>query len=266
MAILSNIEKGALIKLFNRGGYVLDFNTADFDVFTMDSIGVPLCEKYKASKGRSLISYLNEASESNSTKLLIDLFDYYEFNCLDERDKGSEFEKYYERCKAIIKKAKASLYNENLPVDDIKKSFSSNYISSQIDLMHKMQKENPTEAIGKAKELIESCCITILERCGVIFDKRWDINRLVAETRKLLKVTPEDIPDDIEEAKAMKSLLGNLTAIANNIATIRNTYGSGHGKSDNYKGLQERHAKLAIGSSVTLVQFLWDSFERQNQK
>ena len=26
-----------------------------------------------------------------------------------------------------------------------------------------MQSENPTEAIGKSKELIESCCKTILE-------------------------------------------------------------------------------------------------------
>lgn len=48
--MLSNSEKGTLIKLFNRGGYVLDFSTADFDAFTMDSVGVPLCETYKQSK------------------------------------------------------------------------------------------------------------------------------------------------------------------------------------------------------------------------
>jgi len=47
------------------------------------------------------------------------------------------------------------------PFDEVgavlKVKFSSAYISSQIDIMLKMQTENPTEAIGKAKEFIESC-------------------------------------------------------------------------------------------------------------
>jgi len=266
MAILSNIEKGALIKLFNRGGYVLDFNTPDFDAFTMGSIGVPLCEKYKVSKGRSLISYLNEASESNSIKLLIDLFDYYELNCLDEKDKGTDYEVYYERCKPIIEKAKNILHSAFIPLDNLKEAFSSEYITSQLDYMMKIRAENPTDAIGKAKELVESCCTTILERSGVIPQKDWDFDRLVKETRVLLKIMPENIPDDVSEAKAMKKILGSFSTIVNNMAQLRNTYGSGHGKSASYKGLQERHAKLAIGSSVTLVNFLWDSFERQDKK
>lgn len=40
MALLSNIEKGVLVRLFNRGGCVLDFSTADFDAFTLESVGV----------------------------------------------------------------------------------------------------------------------------------------------------------------------------------------------------------------------------------
>ena len=49
---LSGIERGVFIKLFNRGGYVLDFSTSDFDTFTLESVGVALCEKYHLSKGR----------------------------------------------------------------------------------------------------------------------------------------------------------------------------------------------------------------------
>ena len=128
--------------------------------------------------------------------------------------------------------------------------------------MVKLQTENPTESIGKAKELIESCCKTILEKNNLEIDKNWEISKLVDTTVKLLRITPEDISEDIPEAKAMKSILGNLRAIATNIAQLRNSYGSGHGKSASYKGLQERHAKLAIGSSVTLVNFLWDSYGR----
>lgn len=44
---------------------------------------------------------------------------------------------------------------------ELEQRFSSEYMSSQISIMMKMTKENPTEAIGKAKELIESCCKTV---------------------------------------------------------------------------------------------------------
>jgi hypothetical protein len=58
-----------------------------------------------------------------------------------------------------------------------------------------MQSENPTEAIGKSKELIERCCKTILEKNQITTEKKWDITRLVDETVKLLKITPRDIPE-----------------------------------------------------------------------
>ena len=77
----------------------------------------------------------------------------------------------------------------------------------------------------------------------------------------LLKVTPTDIDDAIPAAKAMKQILGNLSAIADGMATLRNSYGSGHGRVASYKGLEERHAKLAVGSSIILVEFLWCTHE-----
>lgn len=48
--MISQIEKGLFAQLFNRSGYVLDFSTADFDAFTLSSIGVQLCSKYHLSK------------------------------------------------------------------------------------------------------------------------------------------------------------------------------------------------------------------------
>ena len=93
MKVFSEIEKGVFLKLFNRGGYVLDFSTNDFDIFTMASIGIPLCTKYELSKGKSLIAYLSEASDVDGTKLLRDLLEYYEINYKSEYDK-EEKEKY----------------------------------------------------------------------------------------------------------------------------------------------------------------------------
>ena len=103
-----------------------------------------------------------------------------------------------------------------------------------------------------------------MEQNQITIDKRWDFTRLVDKTVKLLRITPKNIPDTAPESIAIKGLLQNLKIISQNIATIRNAYGSGHGKSASYKGLEERHAKLAVGSSITLVNFLWDSHERQN--
>lgn len=75
-SMMTNMEKGALVKLFNRGGYVLDFSTPDFDAFTLDSVGVALCQKYGLSKGKSLIAYIDEANPEDSYKLLSDLLEY----------------------------------------------------------------------------------------------------------------------------------------------------------------------------------------------
>lgn len=266
MALLTKVEKGALVKLFNRGGYVLDFSTPDFNAFTFDSIGEALCHKYGLSKGASLTTYVSEASDVDATKLLVDLFDYYELTQYEEIEGSSDYALIYKRCKPIVDRVKAALNQTAIPIDGLKEMFSSEYISTQLDIMLKMQEENPTEAIGKSKELIESCCKTILEKLEIEIDKKWDVVRLVDETVKLLKVTPRDISDNVPEATAIKTILGNLKNIAVNVATLRNAYGSGHGKTASYKGLEPRHAKLAVGSSITLVNFLWDSYERQLHK
>ena len=245
----------------------MDFSTVDFDTFTHESIGVPLCETYKMSKGKSLVAYVKQASQQDIIKLFNDLMAHYELSPQKENDEQYQ-KKYadaYVKCRSILDRINTNTIAD-IESQKLKEVFNSDYISSQIDLMVKMQDDNPTEAIGKAKELIESCCKTILEESGINIDKKWDMVRLTDETVKLLKITPNNIPDTIPEAKAIKAILGNLKSIAFNMAILRNQYGSGHGKSASYKGLEERHAKLAVGCSVTLVNFLWDSFDRYHKK
>lgn len=274
---LSGLERGVFIKLFNRGGYVLDFSTAEFDAFTMQSVGVALCEKYHLSKGRSLNAFINEADNKFADKLLFDLLQYYEISYGNfERetvpnefgkvalDCGVDYSTTYRKCKEIQKRHSSPLADySSVLASNIKDAFSSDYIDWQMQIMMSMQTENPTEAIGKAKELIESCCKGILEENSQSYENTWDLPRLVKETTNLLKVTPENIPSDKRGAESMISILKSLRAIANGLNELRNVYGSGHGKSPNYKGLSERHAKLAVGSALTLVNFLWDSHLRK---
>ena len=110
-------EEGTFLMLFNRNGYVLDLSTNDFDVVTTNSIGEALCAKYKLSKGKSLIEYLNNASDEVS-----------------------------------------------------------------------MQTTNPTNAIGVAKELIESCCKTIVVDLGIAWSKKDDVPQLTSKTMDALNL------------------------------------------------------------------------------
>lgn len=275
MALITQSEIGTFMRLFNRGGYVLNFTTNDFDVFTMGSIGVALCDKYNMSKGKSLTAYLNDASEDDSLKLIKDLFDYYEANYEEEYTKNKdddiwgysrhniEYSHLYENCKTIINR----IYKNSSPLaptaTELKEKFSSKYLSKHIDLMLAMQSENPTDAIGKAKELIESCCKTILDDMGIPWDKNWDVGHLAGETLKYLDLLPATVQSKDLGAETIKAILGNLRSIATKLAELRNPYGSGHGKSASFTGLEERHAKLAVGSSITFVNFLWDTHEKK---
>lgn len=249
------------INLFVRNGSVLYFSSAEFNEFTKNNIGIELSSVYSISKSKSLVQFLHEGQEEDIKKLLSKLFEHYEKDSLykNEREKDSHYSKLYKNCKKIIHKLNLSNTVIESYAKELKKNFSTDYMSSQIALMMEMQKKNPTEAIGKAKELIESCCSTILEERNEEINKDWKVQQLVKATTKVLKVTPKEVPDEMPGSDEIKSLLGNLAAIAPNIATLRNNYGSGHGKSADYKGLEERHARLAIGSAVILVDFLWTS-------
>lgn len=276
MSEITKKEEGTFLMLFNRNGYVLNFSTADFDVFTTNSIGVALCNKYGLSKGKSLIAYLNSATYSEREKLLLDLFHYYEDNMQHEYDKGYEnffcyngyderYARIYQKCKGIVERIEGTSSVISQTADNLKRKFSSEYMTQQIELMVSMQATNPTNAIGTAKELIESCCKTILDEMGIPWSKTDDVPQLTNKTLDALNLLPSNIQSTDQRADAIKAILGNLRAIPSKLAEIRNPFGSGHGKSASFKGLEERHAKLAVGSSITFVDFVWSTYENQKQ-
>lgn len=280
MSTITRQEEGTFLMLFNRSGYVLNFSTNDFDVFTTNSIGEALCAKYGLSKGKSLTAYLNSTSEENRYKLISDLFHYYKDNMEYEYNKdyeddlywGSSISRYderyariYQKCKAIMDRLEGGSSVITKTADNLKGKFSSEYMSQQIELMVSMQSTNPTNAIGMAKELIESCCKTILEDLGIAWSKTDDVPQLTNKTMDALNLFPANVQETDPGADAIKAVLGNLRAIPSKLAEIRNPFGSGHGKSASFQGLEERHAKLAVGSSITFVDFIWSTYENQKK-
>ena len=79
------------------------------------------------------------------------------------------------------------------------------------------------------------------------------------ETTKLLKLTPDDIPSEEKAANSIKQILGSLSSVIQGIAEVRNEYGSGHGENGKFKGLQPRHARLAVEAASTLTIYLLET-------
>lgn len=130
------------------------------------------------------------------------------------------------------------------------------YVSQQITRMESAVSNDPGLAIGTAKELVETCCKTILAARGVEFSKSADLPELVKQTVKELDLTPADIHEQAKASETIKRLLSNLASITQGVAELRNHYGTGHGKAAGAKGLQPRHARLAVGAASTLAVFL----------
>jgi hypothetical protein len=149
---------------------------------------------------------------------------------------------------------------ENIPESGI------SYIARQITRMEASIDTDPDLAIGTAKELVETVCRTILAERAVEAASALDLAQLVKLTTKELKLTPSDIPDEDAAADSLRRLLGSLGSITQSLAEIRNKFGTGHGKAANAKGLEPRHAKLAIGAAATLALFLQEAHQASSTR
>ena len=142
-------------------------------------------------------------------------------------------------------------------------AFDTAYMAQQIKRIEHAVDDDPAHAIGCAKELIETCCRTILEDRGKPVTDKPDVLPLVRRAMEELKMVPEGIPDEAKGAKTIKALLGNLATMSQSLAELRNLYGTGHGKHGRAKGLTPRHARLAVGAAATLTNFLFDAHQEK---
>ena len=153
------------------------------------------------------------------------------------------------------------------PLNSLKEKISgtdTSYVLRQITRMEAAVENDPSLAIGTAKELVETVCKTILKERNIKLTGNKSLPKLVKETAKELKLTPSDIADDAKASDSIKRLLSNLATITNGVAELRNSYGTGHGKEAKSRGLTSRHAKLAVGSASTLAIFLVETHNEQS--
>jgi hypothetical protein len=112
---------------------------------------------------------------------------------------------------------------------------------------------HPEDAIGHARELVESTCKTILEDRGAAVPK--GMKDLVSATLATLQLVPSTAHEAKKGADAIKSTLLALDAVLLGVSELRLLY-AGHGRSIRKGGMGARHAALAVGAALTIVEFL----------
>ena len=133
----------------------------------------------------------------------------------------------------------------------------------QVERIKSAIEDDPGLAIGTSKELVETACKTILQQRAVTIEDDADIGKLVKETRKVLGLVPESIPNAAKGSESIRRMLSNLGNVVQGLSELRNLYGTGHGKHGTSRGLSPRHARLAVGAATTLATFLLETHGEQ---
>jgi len=237
-------------------GYVLRLSDRTFGDLVRETVGVDIhSDKYTTrgtSKANKLRAFWDLESDYTVGKLLCALIDYAESlpDMSDPRRLNLA-----RRCRSIAER----LVAVDPGLDPLKRhaeTLDANHLADQISRLEASVQTDPSLAIGTAKEIIETCCKTILEDTGKRIAAGVQMPRLVKETLDQLELVPKEIQEAPRGAEAVGRLLRGLSLTATSLAELRNLYGTGHGKHGRSRGLDTSHAKLAAHAATAFVEFL----------
>lgn len=258
--MLGNNDKMFIAATFNDNGYVLNFSDSSFDTFTLNSVGIPIKTKYELSKARSLAAFIDEASDEEIIRLTKDLIDYTErFEFLKEKAESLSFIKL----KEMVSKFSVGNSFSSSMLKDVKNDFNDAYIEKQLQLMLQLEETSPTDVIGKAKELLESCFKHILDLYKEPYSSK---DSIVTLRKKAFVKLNLDASENISSKNNddVKKILNSFIQIVDGLASLRNDKGDGHGKGQKFSELPKRYAQLAMNASLTIVHFTWDTYKNLN--
>jgi Abortive infection C-terminus len=263
MSLLTGIERGKLERLLCMGtGYVSNFSDSTFEAFFADFDIDIHNDKYTGtgtSKAKKLRQFWKLESDHLVGTTIAALVKHVEdnphpFDPISGDDKAA----LIRDCKTIASRLMAG----KIDLGHLKKAtacFDAKHLAEQIHRIERSIDSDPALAIGSAKELIETCCKTILAERGKPVSGTPDIPTLTKHTLRELKLVPEGVHEATRGVDVLRRLLQSLGTIGNNLAELRGLYGTGHGKHGEFEGLLPHHARLAVGCAATLVTFLFDA-------
>ncbi len=118
---------------------------------------------------------------------------------------------------------------------------------------------DPAQAIGSAKELLETVMKTILGKDEPGTSD--DINVLLRHVREQLDLDPKSAAAGANAT--LKRTLSSLGQIVVGVAEVRNLHGTGHGRTRS-KDLQIAHARLVVNAAITVATFLLEIWRASN--
>ncbi len=142
-------------------------------------------------------------------------------------------------------------------------ALNAGWMREEIKRLQEAIEQDPALAIGTAKDLVETCCKSILSDRGVQIPRSVKLPKLTKLLAKELKLVPEGVSDGTRGAKTIRLILSNLSALTQYLAELRGLYGSGHGHEGKHQGLKPRHARLAVGAAVTFIEFITETHHQR---
>ena len=255
---MTAIEKAAFLKLFNNRGYVLNFSTNDFNIFTTESVGIPLCQKYGLSKGASLTAFCSEYDDFLVNKLLFDLLRYYELHLHGTSYENNDDKTLYERCRDIMERDTARVVKVATPAI---KSVDRQYIRDIAErALHDIEQNHYDSAITKARTLLEEVFCLAIERKDEKTPESGDIGDLYRLVKQLYNMHQSPDMD-----RRINGLLSGLEKILSAIANMRNKGSDAHGLGANRINIDSHHARLFVNSAVTMADFILSVSEKHLQ-
>ena len=188
-------------------GYVLTFSDTTFGHFMADAVGIDIHNhKYQSqgsSKAKKLRAFWTLEPDHLAGKAVTALIEYIEAHPLSD-EISSEQNKLIETCKSIGHRLLAGKGQLRSSKADSRR-LRSRHLAEQIRRMEQCGiQSDPALAIGTAKELIETCCKTILAQRGKITSWKTGYPRTYKATLKELKLVPDAVEDS-----ARATLLSN---------------------------------------------------------
>lgn len=124
--------------------------------------------------------------------------------------------------------------------------------------------DDPEQALGSAKELVETVVKKILVDHGET-NVNDDLPRLIKKVQQKLNLDPGTVAPSTPGVDAVRMMLSGLGQILHGLGELRNLYGTGHGKIGP-TGLEERHAQLAVTAAGAAAAFLMETHFLQKQR
>lgn len=256
--VIDIVDKRVLTGFFNQGGYVLEFTTAQFDQFTEESIGVPLCSVYQLSKGKSLEEFTRRGDPAKVSKLYGDLVRFYEDE-YPERLQDASVCKQLARIKGIVNKYSSHAFRIETP--SIAKN-GCEYIRSVVYRANEeVEKGEFDSALTKSRTLIEEVFCYVLEQRGERKNKGDDINTLYNRVKTMYSMRQRPDLD-----RRINELLSGLEKILSSLSAMRNIASDSHGVGSARIKIGKRHARLFVNSALTMAEFILAVAEEFNSK